>query len=188
MTSAIETNRFKAKCASGKTYTVIEKTKEIKEPRGQNEQTFILVQKSYFLSTGEKVNKLSEKGYLIINEKKKINRKDPIIPKQFFTDIKTLFDGLKNLALCIAMILALPQLQEITAIFNDNHEFIAFANFMASAVIVILCAFNLFWLFSSMESKPKYRRFNIFCTSLLVLIIVTVVGCAAFITHPKLIF
>ncbi|MFL1562466.1 hypothetical protein ACI77J_14750 [Pseudomonas sp. O64] len=161
MTSAIESDRFKAKCASGKTYTVIEKTKDIKEPRGHNEQTFITTQKSYFLSTGEKVNKLADKEYLIIIKKKKITRKKPLFRKSLVTDIKTIFDYLKNQALCIAIVLAIPEMLRILAKDYNDHSITLMAFATAASTATVFSVYNLIWFYCTLEEKPKLKLLHI---------------------------
>lgn len=161
MTSAIESDRFKAKCASGKTYTVIEKTKEIKEPGGHNVQTFITTKKSYFLSTGEKVNKLADKDYLIIIKKKKITSKKPLFRKSLITDIKTIFDYLKNQALCIAIVLATPEMLKILAKYYNNNSITLIAFATSTSIATVFSAYNLIWFYCTLEEKPKLKLLHI---------------------------
>lgn len=160
MTSTIETSRFKAKCKSKETYIVIEKTKVIKEPRGRGEQTVITSQKTYFLETGEKVNKINDTDFLVIKKKLVIRQAEPLIGKSFIADIKTLFDGLKNLALCLAILLALPTMQAMAASTYDHRWFTVGFIWAGLAMVVLLVLYNFLWLYSTMEAKPKSKFFN----------------------------
>lgn len=188
MTSAIETNRFKARCTSKRAYTIIEKTKEIKEPRGRNEQTVITSQKTYFLESGEKVNKLNNTDFMVIKSKLVISKVEPFISKQLITDIKTLFDGLKNLALCFAMLLALPLLQTMLASVYDNRVFAVAAIWASLATIVLLAGYNFIWLYKTMEAKPKFQFLNKLSWLFIILITALIFLCTTAITYPKLIF
>jgi len=171
MTSAIESDRFNAKCDLGKTYEVIEITEEIIEPSAHYEQVFTKILKSYFLSTGESVNRLSEKHYLIIKSQKIISRKKLTFTNRSFTDIKIIFDYTKNQALCIAVMLATPEIiNTLTKTYNSHALNLIFIS-MATAVSLVLSAYNLAWLFSSLESKPKLNFIHISTTLLVILFV-----------------
>lgn len=187
MTSAIETGRFKAKCKAKETYIVIEKTKETKEPRGRGEQTVITLQKTYFLETEEKVNKLNSTDFLIIKKDLVIRKVEPFISKAIVTDIKTLFYGLKNLALCLAMLLALPTMQVMAASTYDHRWFTVGFIWAGLAMIVLLILYNFIWLYSTMEGKLKSKFLNSISRTVTILITLFTFFCATVITYPKLI-
>ena len=187
MTSAIETIRFKAKCKSKETYIVIEKTKETKEPRGRGEQIVITSQKTYSLETGEKVNKLNSTDFLIIKRDLVIRKTEPLIGKSFIADIKTLFDGLKNLALCLAVLFALPTMQAMAASTYDHRWFTVGSIWAGLAIVVLLIIYNFLWLYSTMEAKPKSNFSNILSWLATILITALTFFCATVITIPKLI-
>lgn len=187
MTSAIETIRFKAKCKSKETYIVIEKTKETKEPRGRGEQIVITSQKTYSLETGEKVNKLNSTDFLIIKRDLVIRKTEPLIGKSFIADIKTLFDGLKNLALCLAVLFALPTMQAMAASTYDHRWFTVGSIWAGLAIVVLLIIYNFLWLYSTMETKPKSNFSNILSWLATILITALTFFCATVITIPKLI-
>lgn len=187
MTSAIETSRFKAKCKSKETYIVIEKTKEIKEPRGRGEQTVITSQKTYFLETEEKVNKINNTDFLIIKKDLIVSKVEPFIGKPFITDIKTLFDGLKNLALCFAILLSLPTMQVMAASTYDHRWFTVGFIWAGLAMVALLIGYNFLWLYSTMEAKPKFKFFDKLAWFVTILTILVIFFCATVITYPKLI-
>ncbi|WP_152031519.1 hypothetical protein [Pseudomonas putida] len=187
MTSAIETRRFKAKCKSKETYIVIEKTKETKEPRGRGGQTVITSQKTYFLDTEEKVNKLNSTDFLIIKRNLIIRKTEPFISKSFIADIKTLFDGLKNLALCLAILLALPTMQAMAASAYDHRWFTVGFVWAGLAMVILLALYNFLWLYSTMEANPKSNFLNSFSWLATALITAITFFCATVITLPKLI-
>ncbi|WP_421526439.1 hypothetical protein [Pseudomonas yamanorum] len=171
MTSAIESDRFNAKCELGKTYEVIEKTEETNEPSAHYEQVFTKTLKSYYLSTGESVNRLSDKHYLIIKSQKIISRKKLNYKSRSFADIKTIFDYTKNQALCIAIMLATPEITNtLTKIYNSHALNLIFIS-MATAVSLVLSAYNMAWLFSSLENKLKFNLIHIL-TALIVLLFI----------------
>ena len=186
MTSAIESDRFEAKCASGSTYIVIEKTKELTESKILSEQTFVTSRKSYFLSTGEKLNKVREKDYLIIDAKKIITQIDPkpSKPKKFnTTDTKTIFDYLKNQALCFAIVLSIPEILIVLKNSNIGIEYMIPAISIAISMAVVFSAINCIWLFTSLEEKPKLTLVDVFVTAL---IISFILGASAIVTLKAL--
>lgn len=187
MTSAIETSRFKAKCKSKETYIVIEKTKEIKEPRGRGEQTVITSRKTYFLDTEEKVNRINDTDFLVIKKNLVIRKTEPLISKSFIADIKALFDGLKNLALCLAMLLALPTMQAMVASAYDHRWFTVGFIWAGLAMVVLLVLYNFLWLYSTMEAKPKHKFFNNLSWLATILIAALTFFFATVFTYPKLI-
>jgi len=186
MTSSIESDRFKAKCASGSTYIVIEKTKESTESRVLNEQTLVTTRKSYFLSTGEKVNKLTEKDYLIINEKKTITRKKIAFRKSFIADIKTIFDYLKNQALCIAMALAIPEIHKVLAKNYSSPLLIRLTAATAASMAIVFSVYNLIWFYSSLEDKPKLKPHHIFAIMFTFALAAAAMAVAALKTYQEL--
>ncbi|KRP45422.1 hypothetical protein SAMN04490190_0836 [Pseudomonas libanensis] len=187
MTAAIETDRFKAKTKSKEAYIVIEKTKETKEPRGQGEQTVITSQKTYFLDTGEKVNKVNSADFLIIKKNLVIRKVEPFFSKPFIVDIKTLFDGLKNLALCLAMLVALPTMQAMAALTYDHRFFVVAFTWAALVVIIMLAGYNFIWLYKTMEAKPKSKVLDKAAWFVTFLIVAFIFFCAIVITYPKLV-
>jgi len=174
MTNAIESDRFNAKCLSGKTYEVIELTEEIKQPCAHYTQACTVTHKTFFLSTGESVNKLTDKLYLIIKDQKVISRRKIIIRKPNTADIKTMFDYLKNQALCIAIILSTPEIITIiNIVYNTSATELICTSITASASIVF-SIYNLIWFFSSLEEKPKPNPIHI-CAILFMLVFVAAV-------------
>lgn len=173
MTSAIESDRFNAKCDLGKTYEIIEIAKEINEPSTHYEQICTTIQKTYFLSTGESVNKLSDKHYLIIKNQKIISRKKLLLKIGSTADIKTIFDYLKNQALCIAIVLAIPEIIKITTKTYQNPILIVIPILFAASASLVFTLYNLIWLFTNLESKPKFNFLNIFTVSFVVAAIAT---------------
>jgi hypothetical protein len=161
MTYVQETDRFKAKCAAGNTYTIIENTKETKEPRTLNEHVYETSRKYYFLLTGEKVNKLAEDTYLIINKKRIITKDKPRFKKSYIGDLKTVFDYLKNQALLIAIVLAIP---EIVSIIANAHlgSWVTLLGFsIATSMATVFSVYNLIWLHYTLEEKPKQKTLRI---------------------------
>lgn len=161
MTYVKETDRFKAKCAAGNTYTIIENTKKTKEPRSLDEHIYEMSRKSYFLSTGEKVNKLTESTYLIIKGKKIITQDQPRFKKSYIGDLKTVFDYLKNQALLIAIVLATP---EIVSIIANAHlgSWVTLLGFsIATSLAFVFSVYNLIWLQCTLEEKPKQKSLRI---------------------------
>ncbi|MBV4483375.1 hypothetical protein [Pseudomonas khavaziana] len=187
MTAAIETDRFKAKTKSKETYIVIEKTKETKEPRGLGEQTVITSQKTYFLDTGEKVNKVNNTDFMIIKKDLLIRKVEPFFSKPFIVDIKTLFDGLKNLALCLAMLVALPIMQAMAALTYDQRFFVVAFTWAALVLIIMLAGYNFIWLYKTMEAKPKSKVLDKTAWLVTFLIVAFIFFCAMAITYPKLV-
>ncbi|MBV4452727.1 MULTISPECIES: hypothetical protein [Pseudomonas] len=161
MTSAIESGSFIAKCGSGKKYKVIEKTKETNEPSTHYKQVFVTIQKSYFLSTGEAVNKLSDKHYLIVKNQIIISRTEAIINKPTIADIKSIFDYLKNQALCIAIMLAIPELTKVLFKAYNNPALTINSICIAFGAATVFSIYNLIGLFSSLEDKPKLKPLDI---------------------------
>lgn len=182
MTSATDSGRFETKCAAGVTYIVIEKIKESTESRLLSEQTVVTSRKTYFLLTGEKVNRLTDDDYLIINTKKTITRTPakPIKPKRFNAgDTKTIFDFLKNQSLCIAILIAIPEILSTLNQSNVDSFFITAAFGVATGMTIVFSVINIIWLLSSLEDKPGLRCIDVIGLGLTLIFFLAAMSIAA---------
>ena len=186
MPSAIESDRFKAKCTSGSTYIVIEKTNESTESRILSEHTLVTTRKSYFLSTGEKVNKLTDEDYFLIDTKKTITRKKAIFRKSVITDMKTIFDYLKNQSLCIAIILAIPGMQKVLVTDYSSPSLKLLPASIAVSMAIVFSVYNLIWFYFSLEEKPKLKPLHIFAIVFTFTLAAAAMVVAALKTHQEL--
>lgn len=182
MTSATDSGRFETKCAAGVTYIVIEKIKESTESKLLSEQTVVTSRKTYFLLTGEKVNRLTDDDYFIIDTKKKITRTPvkTIKPKRFNVgDIKTIFDFLKNQSLCIAILIAIPDIISTMNQSNVDSFFIKAAFALALSMTFVFSVINIIWLLSSLEDKPRLGYIDVIGLGLTLIFILAAMTIAA---------
>lgn len=161
-------------------------TEKINEPKNGDEQTTTISKKTYILSTGENVDKINETDY-VITKRTVISKITPIIGKSFITDIKTLFDGLKNLAICFAILLALPTMQMMAANTYDHRFFTVGFIWAGLALTALLTTYNFIWLYSTMESKPMSKFFDKLAWCGTIATVLVIFSCATAITYPKLI-
>lgn len=182
MTSATDSGRVETKCAAGVTYIVIEKIKESTESKLLSEQTVVTSRKTYFLLTGEKVNRLTDDDYLIIDTKKTITRTPAktIKPKRFNVgDIKTIFDFLKNQSLCIAILIAIPDIISTMNQSNVDSFFIKAAFALALSMTFVFSVINIIWLLSSLEDKPRLGYIDVIGLGLTLIFILAAMTIAA---------
>lgn len=182
MTSATDSGRVETKCAAGVTYIVIEKIKESTESKLLSEQTVVTSRKTYFLLTGEKVNRLTDDDYLIIDTKKTITRTPvkTIKPKRFNVgDIKTIFDFLKNQSLCIAILIAIPDIISTMNQSNADSFFIKAAFALALSMTFVFSVINVIWLLSSLEDKPRLGYIDVIGLGLTLIFILAAMTIAA---------
>lgn len=73
-------------------------------------------------------------------------------------DIKTLFDGVKNLGLCAALALGLQGFQGPMETLGLSHNMRVMINFLGLGLSCALTAFAIVWLCFSFTQKPTSMR------------------------------
>lgn len=98
-------------------------------------------------------------------------------------DIKAMFDGVKNLALCVAVALGLQSFQAPMMNVGLSYEVRAAINTMGILLAMFLTAFAVVWLCFSMTESPKSKislricRFMLGTITLVVMIVIICVSC-----------
>lgn len=84
------------------------------------------------------------------------DKKKPLIQRIFGTpaDTKTSFDSLRNMGICIAMLLGLPTLYKVTWFLPEVGQGIAGCFVVASTVTLAVA--NLAWTFQTLEDKSSW--------------------------------
>ncbi len=102
-------------------------------------------------------------------------KENVLITEEFKNDIKTLFDFLRNLGICLVILLSIPELHESGPSFLDNYYIKHILKSFIFGVFVSLYVLNVLWLFTSLEVKPnhKYHKLS-FCASVFMTVIFTI--------------
>ena len=84
------------------------------------------------------------------------NKKKPLIQRIFGTpaDTKTSFDSLRNMGICIAMLLGIPTLYKATWFLPEVGQGIIGCFVVASTVTLAIA--NLAWTFQTLEDKSSW--------------------------------
>lgn len=100
--------------------------------------------------------------------------------KEFISDIKTLFDAIRNIAICASLTLGLPFIEIATpTVFGHNWlKFIATS--LTIGIILGLYIFNLVWLFSSFSERPKSKLLHGTSSFILVTLVSATIAGTAF--------
>lgn len=78
--------------------------------------------------------------------------------KDLLDDIKTTFDGLKNLGVCAGIALGLQYIQVPMTNAGMSQAWRVFVNGTAMSLVIFLTCFALAWMALSLKSKP-YSKF-----------------------------
>jgi hypothetical protein len=103
-------------------------------------------------------------------------------------DIKAMFDGVKNFALCVAIVLGLQSFQSPMEQIGLSYEARATINTFGIALSVFLTAFAVVWLCFSMKERPKSKIYLRICrfmlgTATLVVMLVIIIASSMNIPH-----
>ncbi|MCQ9423362.1 hypothetical protein NRB16_07475 [Pseudomonas sp. LJDD11] len=102
-------------------------------------------------------------------------------------DIKTLFDGIKNLGLCVAFALGLQWFQAPLDSFGFSRDARALINLMGLVSSCALTALAITWLCFSFKQEPKskvFYRFSLFILGATTLVVMAVIIEAAWTSIP----
>lgn len=96
-----------------------------------------------------------------ISKKFTSTKEKTIMTQEKSDDIKTIFDSIRNIAICAALILALPSAKEL---FNGCPELIVtlFTGFSIGAIIC-LYILNFMWVIYNTKERPKSEAWLYIC-------------------------
>ena len=98
-------------------------------------------------------------------------------------DIKAMFDGVKNLALCVALALGLQSFQAPMIDVGLSYDVRAGINTVGILLAILLTALAIVWLCFSMTENPKSKiplricRFILGTITLIVMLVIISVSC-----------
>lgn len=88
--------------------------------------------------------------------------KDETERKNHLDDIKTLFDGIKHLALVVSLALGIPYLQDLMTELGLLYRGRAYFNMVMVCLILLLTYYAFKWLALNFKSKPWSAPFHWF--------------------------
>ena len=97
--------------------------------------------------------------------------------KDLLDDIKTTFDSLKNLGLCVGIALGLQYLQVPMSTAGMSQGWRVFVNWVAMSLVIFLTGLAMAWMVLNFKSKPSSKFMHI--SSLVIYGIITVVAMLA---------
>lgn len=100
---------------------------------------------------------------------------------KFVTDIKTFFDSIRNIGLCVALTIGLPFIEKSANFYCENTTFTYAVVTLSVALIVFLYFFNLVWLFSSQQGEVMSKLLYILSLITIMGLITVAIGGAAFV-------
>ncbi|WP_122242307.1 hypothetical protein [Pseudomonas syringae] len=77
-------------------------------------------------------------------------------------DIKSFFDGIKNILVCASLAIALTYLQDPMAELGMGYRERACVNWALTALIAGLSCFAIMWLWHNLKTKPSNGWFHAF--------------------------
>ncbi|WP_137983602.1 hypothetical protein [Pseudomonas viridiflava] len=77
-------------------------------------------------------------------------------------DIKSLFDGIKNIAVCASLAIGLSYLQAPLEEMGVGYTGRALINWILAAIIGGLTFFALLWIWLNLKTTPTNKTFNAF--------------------------
>lgn len=102
-------------------------------------------------------------------------------------DIKVLFDGIKNLGLCVAFVLGLQWFQTPLETLGLSRDVRALINLTGVISSCVLTALAITWLCFSFKQKPKSKilyRLSLFTLGAATLLVMVVIIGASWISIP----
>lgn len=76
-------------------------------------------------------------------------------------DIKTVFDGFRNISICVALVIGLPILQDVTPLILGSVWLKFSVISFSIGMITALYGFNLYWVYKSLKGTPHSKIFNV---------------------------
>jgi uncharacterized membrane protein len=104
-----------------------------------------------------------------------------MITDEFIRDIKLLFDGLRNIAICVALAAGLPIIEKVTPMIFDSSLLKFTVVTLSISVIILLYVFNIIWLHVSFEQKSTSKILHVVGFTTLLLLVTIATGAAVFI-------
>jgi hypothetical protein len=101
--------------------------------------------------------------------------------ENFIRDINLMFDGLRNIGICVALAAGLPILEKVTPMICDSSLFKFAVVTFSIAVIIFLYVFNLIWLYVSFEQEPTSKILHLLGFTTLLFLVTIATGAAVFI-------
>ncbi|MFK0086391.1 hypothetical protein ACIQUS_03745 [Pseudomonas sp. NPDC090755] len=105
--------------------------------------------------------------------------------EKMLEDIKTIFDGIKCIGLCAAIILGLQLLQGPMISVGFNEVARGMVNFVILAMSGALTIAALYWTACSLKSEPRSKIFHGFSVLILSLIALAAIAATAYSTYQK---
>ncbi|BFM20062.1 hypothetical protein [Gilvimarinus japonicus] len=93
----------------------------------------------------------------------------------FVADIKILFDYIRNIGLCVAIILGVPYVESLIPFFSAKVIFAAFS----VGVVFGLYVLNYMWLRSALKTEPTSKFFHSFGILTLIIVFTMTLGGAS---------
>ena len=88
---------------------------------------------------------------------------------KLINDVKILFDGLRNIGICVALISSLPFIEKLQIRNFFRQTFVI----MLSSLALILFALNVAWVYKSLTSEPLSKKLHLL-SSIIFFILVTI--------------
>lgn len=104
-----------------------------------------------------------------------------MISDEFRDDIKLFFDGLRNIAICVALFSGIPIIESITPIIFGSDFLKYFVSIFSIGLIIGLYVLNLIWLHVSFQQEPLSRIMHFISFTTLMVIITLATGASMFI-------
>jgi hypothetical protein len=104
-----------------------------------------------------------------------------MISDEFRDDIKLFFDGLRNVAICVALFTGVPIIESITPIISGSNFLKYFVSIFSIGIIAGLYALNLIWLHVRFQQEPTTRIIHFISFTTLMIIITLATGASVFI-------
>jgi hypothetical protein len=83
-----------------------------------------------------------------------VNLIDTLKNKDFKEDIKTFFDGLRNIGICVALVSGLPFFEKLLSTNCLKYIFV----YSLIGMILALFGLNIFWVHNSLKSPPQSKK------------------------------
>jgi hypothetical protein len=110
-----------------------------------------------------------------------------MISDEFRDDIKLFFDGLRNIAICVALVTGLPIIERVTPLVCDSTWLKFSVTSFSIGMIISLYILNLVWLHVSFKQEPTSKFMQLFGFTILLLLITIATGTTVFInTWPQI--
>ena len=100
--------------------------------------------------------------------------------EEFHYDIKHLFDGLRNVAICVSLMAGAPYVERIFPLFDGDNWLQTTITVCYLVVIGVFYLANMIWMFAGFKKQPKNNSFH-FISFIIIFVLTTVaIGSATY--------